>query len=477
MHWLASGWFADPGAWLGRAIFEHGLAAILCIAFIGSARQFPGLLGERGLLPIRPYLHSTRFWQRPGIFGRYFSDRFYLIVAWTGAVLAGLCVAGIARMLPIWAHLLIWLVLYLLYRSIVSVGQRWYGFLWEMILCEATLLAVFIVPSSITPTKVMTYALAWLLFRIEFGAGLIKLRGDSCWRDLTCLMYHHETQPMPGPLSWYFHHLPRGAHKIETGANHVVQLIVPWFLFIPGPSRSTAALLIALTQIWLVLSGNFAWVNFLTIVLALSLLQSDWLHVVLPVTEPNLAPTPAIWTILIILFGAAILVCSWWPIRNMISKQQRMNQTYNPFMLCNSYGAFGSIGRTRYEVIIEGTTSQDAPWQQYEFHGKPGNVMKRPPQLAPHHDRLGWMLWFAALSPAYRRGWFEVLLVRLLQGEPAVLRRVRQNPFLDAPPLYIRAQLYEYRFTTRTEKQATKAIWHRTLISTVAQERRLRTAD
>ncbi|MFD0431407.1 lipase maturation factor family protein [Streptomyces zhihengii] len=122
---------------------------------------------------------------------------------------------------------------------------------------------------------IVLWLLRWVLFRVEFGAGLIKIRGDACWRDLTCLYYHHETQPMPGPLSWWFHHLPRPAHRVETAANHVVQLLVPVLLFTPQPVAGAAAGLIVVTQLWLVLSGNFAWLNWLTIVLALSAVDAS----------------------------------------------------------------------------------------------------------------------------------------------------------------------------------------------------------
>ena len=124
--------------------------------------------------------------------------------------------------------------------------------------------------------------LRWLLFRLEFGAGLIKLRGDQCWRDLTCLDYHHETQPMPGPLSWYFHRLPRPLHKVEVAANHLTQLVVPFALFTPQPVAGIAAGVMIVTQLWLVASGNFAWLNWLAIVLAFSVLPGDFLRHVLP---------------------------------------------------------------------------------------------------------------------------------------------------------------------------------------------------
>lgn len=467
-------WTSYADAWLGRAIYEHGLGLLLLVAFISSIAQFRALLSSTGLLPIPAYLKATKFWDRPSIFGVRYSDAIFLSVAWTGAGLAALTAIGLTARLPWWSHTAVWAAMWLLYLSIVNVGQRWYGFMWEMIICEATFVGIFIGPAGTTPSTLVIWLLIWLLIRIEFGAGLIKLRGDSCWRDLTCLDFHHETQPMPGPLSWYFHHLPKPLHRMETAANHVVQLVVPFLLIAPQPVRTWAALAIALTQAWLVLSGNFAWVNFLTIVLALALIDAA----VFGLGAPSLIPIGGAEHGLVIAVAAVVLVLSWWPLRNLLSKHQRMNARYNPLLICSSYGAFGSIGRVRREVVIEGTADRSlsdvSQWREYEFRGKPGDVRRRPPQVAPYHLRLGWMLWFAALSPAYRIGWFERLLAKLLQGDRAVLRMVRVNPFPDAPPAYVRVQLYSYRFTTRAERRESGAWWHRGLVGTVTNPRRLR---
>src|SRR5207237_4337562 len=131
---------------------------------------------------------------------------------------------------------------WVLYLSIVNVGQRWYGFGWESLLLEAGFIAIFLGNNETAPPLLAIFLARWLLFRVEFGAGLIKLRGDSCWRDLSCLDYHHETQPMPNPLSRYFHHLPKLLHRGEALGNHVAQLVVPFLLFTPPPLASLAGL-------------------------------------------------------------------------------------------------------------------------------------------------------------------------------------------------------------------------------------------
>ncbi|GAA3154527.1 hypothetical protein GCM10017687_85590 [Streptomyces echinatus] len=143
-----------------------------------------------------------------------------------------------------------------LYLSIVNVGQTWYAFGWESLLLETGFLGAFLGNDEVAPPVVVLFLLRWILFRVEFGAGLIKLRGDACWRKLTCLYYHHETQPMPGPLSWFFHHLPKPLHRAEVAANHVTSWSCRVLLFTPQPIASAAAALMIVTQLWLVLSGK-----------------------------------------------------------------------------------------------------------------------------------------------------------------------------------------------------------------------------
>ena len=265
-------WFTAEDYTLARLVFQRALGAVYLVAFLVALNQFRALLGDRGLLPIRTYLRRTSFRQAPSIFHWYYSDRFFAVVAVTGAVLAAATVLGVTDRLPLPLAMIVWLVLWGLYLSIVNVGQRWYSFGWESLLLEAGFIAIFLGNSSVAPPLPVLIALRWLLFRLEFGAGMIKLRGDACWRDLTCLYYHHETQPMPGPFSWYFHRLPKPLHRVEVAANHITQLVVPFGLFLPQPVAGTCAAIMIVTQLWLVISGNFAWLNWMAIVLALPVL-------------------------------------------------------------------------------------------------------------------------------------------------------------------------------------------------------------
>jgi Lipase maturation factor len=460
-------WFAAPDYWLARLVFERGLAVIYAIAFTVAGRQFRGLLGTRGLLPIPGYLDGVSFLRKPSLFHLRYSDPIFAVTAWSGAALGAAMAAGLGDALPLWAAMLGWLLLWVLYLSIVNVGQLWYAFGWESLLLEAGFLAVFLGNARTAPPAVLLWLLRWLLLRLEFGAGLIKLRGDRCWRDLTCLRYHHETQPLPGPLSWFFHHLPDPLHRAEVAGNYIAQLAAPLALFAPQPAASVAAAVIIVTQLWLVASGNFAWLNWLTILIACSVVDTSLAGRVLPLpAAPRLAPAPPWYEALVIGYAAAAVLLSYRPTRNLVSRRQLMNASFDPFHLVNTYGAFGSISRQRYELVIEGTDDPapgpQARWLEYGFRGKPGDPRRRPPQVAPYHLRLDWLMWFAALSRGYAEPWLPRLLDGLLAGDPDVLRLLRGNPFPGAPPARVRVSRYHYKFSSWQQLRQTGSWWERT---------------
>lgn len=357
-----------------------------------------------------------------------------------------------------------WAVLWLLYLSIVNIGQTWYAFGWESLLLETGFLAVFLGNERTGPPVLVLFLLRWVLFRVEFGAGLIKLRGDRCWRDLTCLYYHHETQPMPGPLSWFFHRLPRPLHRVEVAANHFAQLVLPVLLFTPQPVATAAAVGIVITQLWLILSGNFAWLNWLTIALALTAVDGSLLE-----AAPKPLPTCPLWyEITVIAIAVVLLVLSYRPALNLLSRRQQMNRSYDSLHLVNAYGAFGTVSRVRHEVVVEGTDEKvlhhGTRWREYGFRGKPTDVHRLPRQFAPYHLRLDWMMWFAALSPSYARPWFGPFVERLLAGDRDTLRLLGHDPFPTTRPAWVRARLYRYRLTTGAERRETGAWWHRDFV-------------
>src|SRR3954452_12767259 len=465
-------WLHAEGYWLARFLLQRGLGLVYLIAFVVVLEQFRPLLGEDGLLPVPAFLARVSFRRAPSLFHFRYSDRLLVAVAVTGIVLSLAVIAGIPDRLPAPLTVAIWLLLWAVYLSIVNVGQTFYAFGWESLLLEAGFLAAFLGPSSSAVPAPLVWLFRWLLFRLEVGPGLIKRRGARSCGVLTCLYYHHETQPMPNPLSWYFHHLPKPLHRIEVLGSHFAQLVAPILLFFPQPIAAASGLVMGVTQFWLVLSGNFSWLNLVTIVLTASALDDRLLGWILPVAHA--AALPVVWYDgLVIAIAALMIALSYRPARNLFSRSQMMNASFDSLRLVNTYGAFGSITRERYEIVVEGTSEEriapDTVWLEYEFRGKPTDLRRRPPQWAPYHLRLDWMMWFAALSPSYAYSWFGPLVRKLLQNDRAILRLLRRNPFPDAPPHAVRATLYRYRFTTPRERRETRAWWVRTRVGEFVQ--------
>jgi hypothetical protein len=461
-------WFGSETFLLTRAALQRGLALVFLIAFLNAVNQFKPLLGDRGLLPVRHFVNEVSFRDSPSLFFFAPNDTAFTIAAWLGVALSCAAVIGISEHYGAWLSMLVWALLWVLYISFVNVGQTFYGFGWESILLEACFYAVFLGSRATNPQTVVIWLLRWLLFRVMFGAGLIKLRGDPCWRDLTCLDYHYETQPMPNPLSWFFYWGPEWTHRAGVIFNHFAELIVPFGYFLPQPVSAIAGAITILFQGTIFLSGNLSWLNFLTMILAIGTFDDRALSVILRIHMPTAHAPPLAMKIAAVALAGLVAILSVRPIRNMLSPNQVMNTVYNRFHLVGTYGAFGSITRPRYEVILEGTDeaalTPSTKWREYEFRGKPGATNRMPPQIAPYHLRLDWLMWFAALSSYQEHPWFVHLIGRLLEGDSATFGLLKMNPFPDRPPRYVRALLYEYHFTSPTERSQTGQWWKRQLV-------------
>lgn len=473
----------SPGAptyWLTRVVFLRLLGFIYLIAFLSLSQQLRPLIGENGLLPARAYLErvessvgfaASALWALPSIFWLDSSDGFMQAAAYAGVALALLVALGMANALLLAA---IWF----LYMSFVHVGQIFYGYGWEILLLETGFLGIFLcpplrlhpLPERTPPPLLVIVLLRWLAFRVMFGAGLIKLRGDPCWRDLTCLLYHYETQPLPNPLSWYLHQLPPFIHKLEVLWNHFVELVVPWFVFGPRRMRHVAGVLLVAFQVTLILSGNLSWLNWLTIAVCLACFDDGFLgrffssRVRARVQVlADVARTSRLRIVVTCALAALILYLSVNPVLNMLSPNQVMNTSFDRLHLVNTYGAFGSVGRQRHEVVLEGTydskVDDRTEWLEYEFKCKPGDVRRRPCVVSPYHYRLDWQIWFAAMSDASHQPWLVHLVYKLLHGDEGALALLGKDPFERGPPRFIRAELYEYEFTQFGE--STDAWWKR----------------
>lgn len=467
---------------IAREVLMHGIAAVYGVAFLAALNQFPALLGERGLSPAPEYIERTSARDRPSLFRWRFtpySDRLLRIVCVIGMALSLSVVVGLVQLGPAWTTIPVFLVMWWLYLSIVNIGQYYYGFGWESLLLEAGFVVGFLGTHEVVPPFLILLFFRWTLFRLEFGAGMIKMRGDPAWRDLTAMNYHHQTQPMPNPVSRWAHQKPQWWHKSETLTSHVIQLIMPWLLFFPQPIASIAAVVIIISQLVLVCTGNYAWLNWLTILIAFSAISDsflrslvgggwpawEWGYVAAVLNGEVTVQSPVWWLVLTGVVFIGLCALSWQPLRNLFSPHQLMNASFNRWHLVNAYGAFGAMTLTRREIIIEGTLhtnpSEDNGWQAYEFKGKPGDPFRRPLQVAPYHLRLDWMMWFLALGSP-NQPWFRRLLDKILDGDPAIRKLLRDDPFDGQPPVFIRVKIYEYRYATAAERRETGQFWWRT---------------
>ena len=457
---------------LTRFVILRLVGFVYAIGFLVAVNQLVPLIGEHGLTPAAHFLQQIQshvgssfdgMIRLPTLFWFGISDRALTIFAWTGLVLSLVVLAG-------YANAVILTILWAMYMSIVHIGQIWYGYGWETQLLETGFLSIFLCPlidprpfPKRPPPILAIWLFRWLGFRIMVGAGLIKMRGDTCWRDLTCMYYHYETQPLPNPISRYLHFAPHWFHKVETAWNHFIELVVPWFSFGPRRARHIAGVLLISFQVLLIVSGNLSFLNYLTIIPFLACLDDSFWRKILPsavvrradrgVTEPELSLLQTGVAVVLTFLVAWLSIA---PITNLVSDRQVMNTSFDPLDLVNSYGAFGIVGRERNEIIFEGTNDQMisvyTQWRPYEFKAKPGDPDRAPPFVAPYQPRIDWQIWFAAMASPAEYPWTFHFEWRLLHNDAGTLSLLANNPFPDRPPHYIRARLYRYHFKPPGQK-------------------------
>lgn len=455
----------QPTYWLTRFLILRLLGLIYAVAFLVAINEIIPLIGADGLLPVDLYLKQISdviggtqgFIRLPSVFWFSDSNATLLAVSWMGFILSCVVAAG-------YANAIVLAAIWFLYMSIVHVGQDWYAYGWEIQLTETGFLAIFLCPlidirpfpKHAAPTLIIVL-FRWLIFRIMMGSGLIKIRGDEIWRNGTALYYHFETQPIPGPLSRWFHFLPRAVLKIGVWFNFIAELIAPLFVFWPKTARHIAGVVIILFQVNIIFSGNLSFLNWLTIVPALACFDDSFWCKLLPrklvlkaeVAAANAEPSKPIQTTALIV-TVAVAFLSVGPVINMFSSKQVMNTSFDPLDLVNTYGAFGSVGEERYNVVFEGTADSDssdkANWQPYVYKGLPVLTDKMPPQIAPYQLRLDWQMWFASMSTPDQYPWTFNLVWKLLHNDAGAVSLFAGNPFSAKPPRYVKAVLYRYSF-------------------------------
>ena len=455
---------------LVTALFLRLLGLIYLIAFASIGVQIEGLAGSQGILPfsqqllyLEGQLGIERYFLIPNLFWLNASDG-----ALTGAAIAG-CGVSALIILNRWSRLCL-IAAFVLYLSLYNAGQLFLNFQWDGLLLEAGFLAIFLTPAS----RVVILLFRWLLFRLRFMSGISKLTmQDPSWSGLTALNSYFEVQPLPTPLAWYAHQLPEWLLKTATAATLVIEILVPFMMFLPRRWRFLAAWITILWQLLIMLTSNHNWFNLLTIVLCLFLFDDKAVQHVLPThlqTRLGRQPPPAAAAgragqAMVAALTTFILLTSsvhFWELATMQRSSGAAGTLVDyaeAYRVVNKYHVFPTMRTERVELELSG--SQDGrEWKIYRFRYKPGDLNERPTIVLPHQPRLDWEMWFVTQHPKYMR-FFHSFLQALLDNSPTVTALLRHNPFLDQPPRYIRVEAYKYRFSTPEVRRKTAQWWQR----------------
>jgi predicted DCC family thiol-disulfide oxidoreductase YuxK len=465
-------------------IFLRSLGLIFLIAFCSLWLQISGLIGHNGILPLAPYLNAVRqhtgperYYLLPTLSWLNASDGFTHLLCGCGALVSLALTLGIA---PAPCLLALWV----LYLSLASDCRDFLGFQWDALLLESAFLAAFLAPLRSWlhagvggHSRFFLFLLKWLLFRLMFSSGFVKLAsGDETWHHLSALRFHFETQPLPTWIGWYVHQAPDTLKTAMVAAMYFVELVVPFFIFAPRRLRLGAFSLLLLLQVAIAATGNYAFLNLLTVALCLLLLDDriwprNWQDRILGDLKSRPAARSGKWPHWILVPCAtgvlAITSVVFTGTLGLEAIRPRplilMSREVAPLRTFNHYGLFAIMTTSRPEIIIEGSNDGES-WLPYSFKYKPVNPGGRPAFVAPYQPRLDWQMWFAALGRYEESPWFENLMVRLLQGSPEVLALLAGNPFPNQPPRFIRASYFTYRFTPLSERARNGSWWSRELL-------------
>ena len=479
-----------PGETRTVSLFLRAMGLVFAIAFVSFWVQATGLVGEHGILPAKEFLDAVRshfgaerFWLLPTFFWVNASNVALHIVCALGVTASLAVVAGF---IPAPGLLMSWA----LYLSLLGIGQDFLRFQWDSLLLEAGMVAVLLAPwrwrlrAAGPPARPALWLARWLIFRLMFTSAVVKLAsGDPNWRHLTALDYHYFTQPLPPWTAWYADHWPEWFQKLSVLAMFFSEGIAPFLIWFPRRARMTGAAVICSFQILILVTGNYGFFNILTIALCIPLLDDGvWLRrgepdepiaCEVPNTAsalPGIADLPRMRSRTSIpraVLAALIFLSTLVPLAGVfhispkrLGPANLIARALAPFYVANHYGLFAVMTTSRPEIIIEGSRD-GVEWKAYEFHYKPGDVMQRPRLCMPHMPRADWQMWFAALGDVRQNRWFLVLCWRLFEGSPDVRRLFAVDPFGDTPPKYIRANVYEYTFTTAKQRRDSGAWWTR----------------
>jgi predicted DCC family thiol-disulfide oxidoreductase YuxK/uncharacterized membrane protein YphA (DoxX/SURF4 family) len=463
-----------------RYVFLRGLALIYLIAFTSLFGQIKGLVGSHGIAPAHSMMEALKADAAQNHIGL---EKYHLFptLAWWSATdhaLCWQCGAGIGLSVLLLLGIVpapVLFLLWILYLSLSTVCVPFLDFQWDNLLLETGFLAILFAPlqwferpSRQSPASPLAlWLLRWLIFRLMLESGCVKLMsGDISWWNLSALRVHYETQPLPTWIAWYAHQLPASAQAACTFLLLAVEVICPVLIFAGRRARLVAAALFMLLQGLIMLTGNYTFFNWLTILLCIPLLDDRILRrpSAVEVAHSRRWPRWVTLPIAVVIFVVTFIqligtfrIAQRWP-----APVIAVYRWVAPFRTLNSYGLFAFMTQKRNEIIVEGS-NDGQHWVDYEFKYKPGDLKKRPGFVAPNQPRLDWQMWFAALKPIQdpENRWFLNFELRLLQNSSDVLALLGRDPFPNGAPKYVRALLYEYHFTDMATRRATGQWWKR----------------
>jgi hypothetical protein len=481
---------------IARWVFLRGLGLIYFSAFFALLFQVRGLIGSQGILPVTEYLQAARglgalrFWYAPTLLWFSGSDHMLMAICWVGLIASVFVVANVLPRAML-------LACFLCFLSFVGAAQDFSGYQSDGMLLEAGFLSLFLAPPGVfpgwgakrPPMRAAMFLLLWEWFRIYFQSGVVKLEsGDPTWRNLTAMYEYYQNGPLPTWIGWYLQHLPHWFHIATAAATLAIELVLVWMAFLPRRWKIVCFCVVTGWQAGVIATANYAFLNYLVLLLALLLLDDEFLRRFVPVglrgglsvglvndRNGSGTLTKAHPLGLRVGLGAVMLVWIFYatsvPLVRMFWRQVPLPNSpvaaLEPFRIANQYGLFAVMTPHRYEIEFQGSNDGEH-WIAYPFRYKPQALNERPRIYAPYQPRFDWNLWFASLG-----SWQQYPIVPrteelLLEDDPAVIGLFAGNPFRDGPPRVVRAVLWQYWFTTVDQKRGEGAWWRRQLVGTYA---------
>jgi hypothetical protein len=496
---------------IARWLWLRALAAIYFSAFFALLFQIKGLIGPDGILPAGYTLSviaktggAGRYWAAPSLFWISSSSHFLMAVMWVGLL------ASIAAFFNLWPRFSL-LVCWICFLAFVSAASDFSGYQSDGMLLEAGFLSLFFAPPGVRPRlgrdhppiRLSLWLLQWEWFRIYFESGLVKwISGDPQWRHLTAMDQYYQNSPLPSWIGWYVQHLPPGFQEFTAGATLALEFVVVLLFFFPRSwpaGRAVRAGLFIVVTAWeipVILTGNYAFLNYIVLALGILLLDdrtlAGWIparwvpkgwrsrlaidEASQPVANEAQATGPqrifrTVKLTLATLLLTLIAYDTTFELFNIFMPGLPLPTApvaaLAPFRIANQYGLFAVMTNGRYEIEFQGS-NDGQNWTAYPFRYKPQALNERPGIYAPYQPRFDWNLWFASLGDWQQNDIVPLTEEHLLSNDPAVLSLFRSNPFAKEPPKYVRAVLWQYWFTSMAEKRATGNWWRRTLLGLYA---------